>query len=383
MAYSLQYTRDGGWGLDMDARPTSGDLVGAYVARTILDGSGRRVLLRAGTLLTPRVLRLLARHGIERLEVSDTPPIVAGGSIDQAIRDRAAAATADFAQAALGAGDAGESAARVERSAVEIVQHVQQLRRVRYNLRHLRAWDEYTFHHSIQVAELAVVIGQGMGLSDDELTRLAIGASLHDIGKAAIPLQVLHKPGRLNDEEYDIIKTHPRLGWRMVRRAADLWHTSTIVLLQHHERLDGTGYPDGLRSDEIYLFSRIVAVADCYDAMRADRGYRGPMPAAEVLAILAREADTSLDARAIQALLARVNLYPDGEVVRLSNGRVALVTEQNPGDLLHPLVELLPEIGESEGHVMLDLASSGLDVLEIVAERNAPTAESLLRGPPQ
>ncbi len=366
----------------MDARPTSADLSGAYVARTVLDGSGRRVLLRAGTLLTPRVLRLLARHGIDRIEVSDTAPIVLGGSIDQATRDRAANATADFAQAALTGADAGESAARVERSAQEIVLQVQGLRRVRYNLRHLRAWDEYTFHHSIQVAELAVVVGQGMGLSGDELTRLAIGASLHDIGKAAIPLEVLHKPSRLTAEEFDLIKTHPRLGWQMVRRAADLWHTSTIVLLQHHERLDGKGYPDGLRSDEIYLFSRITAVADCYDAMRADRGYRGPMPAAEVLAVLAREAERGLDGRAVQALLARVNLYPDGEVVRLSDGRLALVMEQNPGDVLHPLVELLPASDGSDGPVMLDLASSGLDVLEIIAERTGPP-EGLLRQKPQ
>ncbi len=365
-----------------DTRSTSKDIVGAYLARTVLDGGGR-VLLKAGTLLTPRLLRLLARHGIERVEVSDTPVLVASGAIDQVTRDKAAAAAADFAQAALDGTATADHAERVERSAVEIVEGIQRLRRVRYDLRHLRAWDEYTFHHSIQVAELAVVIGQELGLTEDELTRLAIGASLHDIGKAGIPLWLLHKAGRLTSEEYGVIQTHPRLGWQMVRRAADLWHTSTVVLLQHHERLDGTGYPDGLHRDDIYLFSRIVAVADCYDAMRADRGYRRPMPAAEVLAILSREAGRSLDEDVVQALLGRVNLIPDGEIVRLSDGRLAEVAVQNPGDLLHPLVQVIRAQSEDGEPSMLDLASEGLEVLEIVADGLGERRPALPGGLPQ
>lgn len=353
-----------------ETRSTSKDIIGAYLARTVLDAGGR-VLLKAGTLLTPRLQRLLVRHGIERVEVSSTPLLVAGGAIDRATRDEAAAASADFAQAALAGNATEEHAARVERCAMDIVQQIQGLRHVRYNLGHLRAWDEYTFHHSIQVAELAVVIGQELGLSDDELARLAIGASLHDIGKAAIPLWLLHKAGRLSAEEYGVIKTHPRLGWQMVRSAADLWHTSTIVLLQHHERLDGSGYPGGLHGPDIYPFSRIVAVADSYDAMRADRGYRGPMPAAEVLAILSREAGRRLDERAVKAVLDRVNLLPDGEVVRLSDGRLAEVAAQNPGDPLHPLVEVLAGQDERDASQMLDLASSGLEVLEIIASRGS------------
>jgi len=360
----------------MEPRPTSADLAGAYLARTVLDRSGRRVLLKAGTLLTPRVLRLLVRHGIERVEVSDTPLLVAGGSIDQATRDRAAAASADFAQAILDGRGAQDEAAEVARSAASIVSEAQQLRRVRYNLRHLRAYDEYTFHHSIQVAELSVVIGQEMGLEDEELDRLAVGACLHDVGKAMIPIEVLHKPGRLSAEEYAVIKRHPRLGWEMVRKATDFWHTSTIVLLQHHERLDGSGYPDGIRADDVYLFSRIASVADAFDAMRADRGYRGPMPAAEVLAILAREAERRLDGRVIQALLTRVNLYPDGEIVRLSDGQLAEVTAQTPGDLLHPLVTLVGR-GEKSEEQVLDLAAARLDIVEIIDERLGETRPPL------
>lgn len=348
-----------------DTRSTSADLVGAYLTRTVFDASGRQVLLKAGSLLTPRILRRLVLHGIERVAVSMTPLMVAGGALDQATRDRAAAGVADFARVAIAGGDASESAAHVARAAEEIVHEVRRLRQVRYNLRHLRAWDEYTFHHSIQVAELAVVIGQELGLADEELTRLAIGASLHDIGKEVIPLEVLHKAGRLTAEEFDLIKGHPRLGWTLVRRAADLWHTSTIAVLQHHERLDGTGYPDGLQGDEIYGFSRIVAVADTYDAMRADRVYRDPLPAAEVLAILTREAGTRLDAAAVAALVARVNFCPDGEVVRLSDGALAEVILQNPHDVLHPVVRLVPS---SEGQLSqdIDLAGSALDIVEIL-----------------
>jgi len=358
----------------METESTSKDLVGAYLAHTVLDPSGRRVLLRAGTRLTPRILGLLRRHGIERIEISHTPLAVVGGSIDASLRDEAASAASDFTQCALAGVDCGDTAARVARSTEQLVSEVQQLRRVRYNLRHLRAWDEYTFHHSIQVAELSVVIGQELGLTDDELTRLAIGASLHDIGKAAIPLQILHKPAPLTAPEYEIIKTHPRAGWEMVRRTADFWHTSTIVLLQHHERLDGSGYPQGLGADDIYFFSRIVAVADCFDAMRADRGYRGPVPGGKVLAYLMANAGVRLDEEAVAGLLARCNLFPDGETIRLTDGTLAEVVAQNPEDLLHPLVRLLDAPRQEGAPELLDLAASGLEI-DVIVDEGPPLPE--------
>lgn len=138
--------------------------------------------------------------------------------------------------------------------------------------------------------------------------------------------------------------------------------------------------PDGLRSDDIYLFSRIVAAADCYDAMRADRGYRGPIPAAEVLAILSREAGRALDERVVQALLARVNLFPDGEIVRLSDGRAAEVALQNPGDPLHPVVRLVQGDLRTDSPDVLDLSAGGLEIVTIVPEHPPATRDSEAGG---
>ena len=133
--------------------------------------------------------------------------------------------------------------------------------------------DPYTAGHQERVAELAVKIGQEMGLGDDDLEGLKLGALIHDIGKISIPAEILSRPGKLEPEMFGIIKTHPRSGYEIIRGIDFPWPLADVVL-QHHERMDGSGYPDGLKGDEILLNARILAVADIVEAMASHRPYR-------------------------------------------------------------------------------------------------------------
>jgi HD-GYP domain-containing protein (c-di-GMP phosphodiesterase class II) len=133
--------------------------------------------------------------------------------------------------------------------------------------------DRYTGSHSSRVANYSRGIAVQLGLTDSETDSIVLAASLHDIGKIGVPDHVLLKPGKLTDEEFDWIKRHPEYGW-MALRNVEGFEQESLMVLHHHERLDGRGYPAGLRSSEIPLGSRIIAVADSFDALTTDRPYR-------------------------------------------------------------------------------------------------------------
>ena len=167
----------------------------------------------------------------------------------------------------------------------------------------LDARDPYTAGHSQRVAELSVLLAWEMQLSEEDRETLRLGALLHDVGKIGISDSVLRKPGKLTQEEFDHIKLHPVLGARILRPLAFLAPHLPVVEL-HHERLDGRGYPLGLRGDDIPLFARIVHVADAFDAMTSARAYRPARPAAEAMAELWRNVGTDFDPRVVQAMAA-------------------------------------------------------------------------------
>lgn len=162
--------------------------------------------------------------------------------------------------------------------------------------------DAYTHGHSKRTARVATELGIRMGLTPDRLRVIARGAYLHDIGKIGVPDQILNKPGRLTDEERAVIETHPALGHEMAKAAPSLFEALGVIL-HHHERVDGGGYPDGLAGSEIPLEARVVAVADVWDALTTDRSYRPGWPAAEALAHIHAGSGTHFDARVVDAMI--------------------------------------------------------------------------------
>jgi len=162
--------------------------------------------------------------------------------------------------------------------------------------------DPYTTGHQRRVAQLAVAIGQRLGLSEDQIEGLRTGGLVHDIGKIHVPAEFLSRPGKLSMEVHKVIRMHPQMGWEIMRDIEFPWPVADMIR-QHHERLDGTGYPLGLKGDEILLESRILAVADVFEAISSHRPYRPALGVDMALAELRDHAGTRYDAAVVQACL--------------------------------------------------------------------------------
>lgn len=204
----------------------------------------------------------------------------------------------------------------------------------------LRTSDKFTYKHSVNVALLSYVIGKAMNFKGEKLRRLVLSALIHDIGKLDIPDEVLNKPGPLTPEEYEMIKTHPAKG---VGRSWDLLLPENVLLaiLQHHERWNGSGYPQGLVGDKILLSAQIMAVADVFDALITDRAYHAALPPYHALDILFKGANTDFSPEVLQALLCSIQLYPPGSMVLLNSGEVGVVLRFSHLNLTQPRIKLL------------------------------------------
>lgn len=206
------------------------------------------------------------------------------------------------------------------------------------NIADIKMYDDYTFHHSLSVAIMAIAIGMELGFNNTMLKELGLAGLLHDIGKVAVPIEIITKPGRLTKEEFDIVKMHPV-------HAANHFKERHLVndnifngIVGHHEKLDGSGYPNNLKGDQIHPYARILAVADVYDALTSNRPYRVPNPPNEAIEFVMGGMGSHFDEKVIKAFLRKVAPYPAGAKVQLSNGEVAYVMKNYPDQPLRPLV---------------------------------------------
>ncbi|WP_342472083.1 HD-GYP domain-containing protein [Metasolibacillus sp. FSL H7-0170] len=194
-------------------------------------------------------------------------------------------------------------------------------------------YDQYLYHHSFQVTLYSIAIAKELGYSYEELRLIGVGAILHDIGKLLVPAEILKKPGALTEDEYNEMKLHARYGFDLLRNLHSISLLVAHCAFQHHERLDGSGYPRGLVEFEIHPFAKIIAVADVFDAVTSNRVYREKVLPSEGIAVLEKDAGTLYDAKVVEALKKCVVHYPNGTVLTLSDGRRGIVSRQNE---LHP-----------------------------------------------
>ena len=218
----------------------------------------------------------------------------------------------------------------------------------------LKSYDEYTYHHSLSVTVLSVAIGRKMNMSNIALETLARCAIVHDIGKIFIPLDILNKTSKLTEKEFKTIQTHSALGSEYLKKQQIGDRLLWDVVRGHHEKFDGSGYPDRLMGKEIPLFSRIISAADIYDAITSNRPYRDPMSPSQAFETIMSEAGKGLEYEVVLALDRAVEFYPIGSTLALSDGSIGIVADnKNP---LRPTLEMLPD------NSPLDLAK--LDKLE-------------------
>ena len=203
----------------------------------------------------------------------------------------------------------------------------------------IRQKDSYLLEHSLNVAILLANFGTHLELEKEQVQELALSGFLHDIGKIKIPDDILHKPGRLTDQEMNVMRDHVYYGIKVLTEM-DIPDSIVRTIGEHHERLDGYGYPEGLRGDEISLFGQMIAIVDTYDAITADRCYKVGMSSKKALQILLQDSPEKYNEALVNQFVKCVGVYPVGSLVRLNNEKIALVLKQNSVHATKPLVKI-------------------------------------------
>lgn len=207
------------------------------------------------------------------------------------------------------------------------------------SLARLKTVDDYTYLHSVAVCALMISLARQLGLSESETQEAGMAGLLHDLGKAFVSTEILNKPGKLTSAEFDVIKTHPYEGCRLLSAVKGISNQVKDVCLHHHEKIDGTGYPNGLMGESISLFAKMGAVCDVYDAITSNRPYKMGWDPAESIKQMA-EWDGHFDKVVFEAFVKSLGIYPIGSLIRLQSGRVGVVLEQGENSLLQPKVKV-------------------------------------------
>jgi putative nucleotidyltransferase with HDIG domain len=239
------------------------------------------------------------------------------------------------------------------------------------SLARLKTADDYTYMHSVAVCALMIALARQLGLDAAATREAGLAGLLHDLGKAMIPNEILNKPGKLTDAEFAIIKTHPAEGHKLLLEGSGVSAGMLDVCLHHHEKMDGSGYPEGLPGERISLLARMGAVCDVYDAITSNRPYKNGWDPAESLKRMAEWAG-HFDPVVFQAFVKSLGIYPVGSFVALASGRLGVVIEQSPKSLLTPVVKVFFS-ARSQTYIppeIIDLARPGCR--EKIAGREDP-----------
>lgn len=240
------------------------------------------------------------------------------------------------------------------------------------SLARLKTSDDYTYMHSVAVCALMISLARQLRLDEVQVREAGIAGLLHDIGKMHIPPEILTKPGRLTDAEFDVVREHPAAGHRMLLEGHGVSDIALDVCLHHHEKMDGTGYPGRLLADDISLFARMGAICDVYDAITSNRPYKRGWDPAESLRKMTEWCKGHFDESIFHAFVRSLGIYPVGSLVRLQSGRIAVVVEQSVSSLLAPIVLAFysTEASARFEPVRIDLSSA--EVRDGIANREDP-----------
>lgn len=336
---------------------------GTILAKSIYNEKGQ-VLLNEGVELKDKLIERLLLLGVPYLYIKDenTEDIVYKSSISDKLRNESIR-TIESTFIEVQNESYLESAFVIEKSARQFKAIIRQLLLEIQNnddlitlLTDVFSYDKYTFTHSLNVTLYSLAIGMELKLAPRELEILGMGAILHDIGKMKIPSEILLKPGKLTKDEFEVVKTHAEEGFQILRNVSTIPLLVAHCAFQHHERLDGSGYPRGLSRKEIHPFGKIIAVADVFDAVTSNRIYRRAMLPHEGLEILYSGVENLFETHIVEAFRRAVAIYPIGITVELSDGRKGVVSRQNVGLSDRPIVRILEENGKKVKPYDVDLS---------------------------
>lgn len=338
---------------------------GMKLAKPIYTDTGA-VLLNTDVSLTDTMIRRLQEKGIHTIYIHDeaTKDIEIQEVVSQKVRQEAARAIYHNFTEIVGADQkwkARLSPAAISefRNAFEnILSDLKQNRQAMNLLTNICVQDHYVYSHSLNVAIYSAALALHLGYTDKDIVELGMGALLHDIGKLRVPGEVLYKPGRLTDEEFVEMKKHTEYGFEFLRNQEGVSLLAAHCAFQHHERMDGTGYPRGLKGEEIHRYARVLAVCDVFDALTTNRVYRSAMLPHDAMEILYTGAGTHFEPGIVDAFRRTVAIYPIGLSVQLNTGEMGVVVDYNRNVPARPVVRVtkMPDGSVPSHYYEVDLA---------------------------
>ncbi|PAB57118.1 HD-GYP domain-containing protein [Anaeromicrobium sediminis] len=349
--------------------PISAVKEGAFLAQALYNDKGQ-ILLSKGVRLTYGLLKRIKEHSFYSIYIIDE---YSQGELDDIIKPQVRQKAIATIRATLNTiGDLDDdnknmfAKKTLEKQKEQQIGDMQKLAKMivddiftqsdlMINLVDIKSMDSYTFNHSVNSAILSLVIGIGHGLNKNDLYDLTMGMLLHDVGKMFIPSDLLNKEGNLSQEEFEIIKNHTVRGFNFLKDNTDLSNKIRIISLQHHERVDGTGYPYGLKDPQIYSLSKIGAIAEVYDAITSDRPNRKALPPNEAVELVMGAGGRYFNIDIVRTFVKKVNPFPVGTAVYLSNNSIGIVEAINSLYMLRPLVRIVKQEGKIVEPFLCDL----------------------------
>lgn len=322
---------------------------GMILAKDIFGDTGQ-VLLRSDVEIKPRYLNYLEQAGIEYVYIRDDriKDVQVDDPISERTRHEARHLVKEITRDIEANGSSGKVAKSINVQDRDILNTVNKIidelldsKDAIVQLVDIRSKDNYLFAHSVNCAVLSTLVAKKMQYKPKELRWLAAGALFHDLGMLAVPASILDKPGELNEDEFRVVKDHPLRGYEIFK-STDLFDARAgAVVLQHHERYQGQGYPRGMVGKDINPLAQIAGIADVYDAMTSDRPYRKAYKPHEAVDMLISWGEEFFDVNILRNFLSVIAAYPIGFHTMLSNGESGLVIANNPGYTLRPVVRVL------------------------------------------
>lgn len=328
---------------------------GAVIDQSIVDRTGR-ILIARGTVLDDYLIEALLKLGITSIYIregeedpEDEDQQIAPATLETIeklkVPDRAKVKLSESVKARVSEGiqylysntASANFTDTANNIASDLMKAITDNDAIAIDINTLKISDEYTFKHSVDVATMAMVVAKKHGLNDKEVYEIGVSGLLHDLGKSQIPNEILNKAGRLTEEEFAVMKQHPVIGYKILNEKNNVSPAIALGVLQHHEKINGEGYPMGLNEQQICPYAKFLSVADIYDALVTERPYKKAFSQCDAIELI-MSMTPELDIKIIESFLASVILYPVGCTVELSNGEKARVVENTPNYILRPKV---------------------------------------------
>lgn len=315
---------------------------GMTLDKSIYNGNGD-LLLRKGSIINSNYMEKINSIGLSGIYINDelSRDLIMENIVNEEVRNEAKKGVKKVFSVVSDNEDTDESLQNVIKVMGDIIEDILNNDVLLVNMIDIKLFDEYTFEHSVNVAILSLIMGVSLDLNENELYELGIGALLHDIGKVFIPNEILNKKGRLEKEEFNTIKEHSSLGYNLLKNNELISRNSLNAIIDHHERWDGSGYPNNKKKEEISLFGRIVGICDVYDALTSNRVYKNAVLPSEAMECIIGGSGTDFDFELVKVFYRIIATFPLGTIVKLSNGRKAIVIKNHKEFNSRPTVRTL------------------------------------------